>query len=209
MAPMSEHFPIRWDIAEENLDEAAFLWSQWEASLVAADYTLDEVARGPEGRLLAHIDALVVGGEPVARRLLRPGLWSEDEEDVFASAFALLMSEEPARLDAVLEVLPQGEPHQCAAIQRALMLAPPGEELGSHLKALLPGASPAVQAVSLSVLTVHRIDPGLPLDAFTTSGQPELELAALRAARLFPHRLAPRVIQRTLGSSTASWRRTH
>ncbi|HSP80331.1 MAG TPA: hypothetical protein VLQ93_17490 [Myxococcaceae bacterium] len=59
--------------------------------------------------------------------------------------------------------------------------------LGSHLKALLPGASPAVQAVSLSVLTVHRIDPGLPLDAFTTSGQPELELAALRAARLFPH----------------------
>src|SRR6185369_14237639 len=50
----------RWDILEEHLAEAAFLWEQWELALDAANYSLDEVAAGPEERLRAHLDALVL-----------------------------------------------------------------------------------------------------------------------------------------------------
>ena len=36
----------RWDIVEEHLDEAEFLWAMWEHSLLSPKYTLDTVARG-------------------------------------------------------------------------------------------------------------------------------------------------------------------
>src|SRR3569623_2079547 len=61
---------IMWDLYEEHLDEAAFLWGQWERSLDAANYTLDEVIDGPEERLRAHLDGLVLGGRAVADKLL-------------------------------------------------------------------------------------------------------------------------------------------
>ena len=32
--------PLVWDIYEEHLDEAAFLWREWETALTAAHYTL-------------------------------------------------------------------------------------------------------------------------------------------------------------------------
>ena len=81
-----------WDIVEEHLDEAEFLWEQWEHALLAPNYTLDELADGPEARLLAHLDGLVVGGPEVARRLLIPTL-DEDVEPtrVRAAALALLL----------------------------------------------------------------------------------------------------------------------
>ena len=59
--------PIRWDIAKEHLDEAAFLRQLWEQSLCSPQYSLAEIAQGPEERMLAHLDALVLGGARVAR----------------------------------------------------------------------------------------------------------------------------------------------
>src|SRR5262249_14679432 len=86
--------PIRWDIVEEHLDEAAFLYQLWEQSLRSPKYTLREIAEGPEERMLAHLDGLVVGGSPVAKKLLIPSLESDEPGVVFAAAYALLASED-------------------------------------------------------------------------------------------------------------------
>lgn len=68
-----------WDIYEQHLEEAAFLWSQWELALVALDYVLADVTP-LQGRLHAHVDGLVLGSEPVAKRILLPALASDEPE---------------------------------------------------------------------------------------------------------------------------------
>ena len=71
---------ILWDILEEHLNEAAFLWGQWERSLRSPRYVLREVMDGPEERLLAHVEGLCEGGLPVVERLLLPALQEEEDD---------------------------------------------------------------------------------------------------------------------------------
>jgi hypothetical protein len=60
---------------------------------VSPDYGLEDTATLEE-LLLAHLDGLVVGGEPVARELLLPALDSEDPPRISAALWALLAEEE-------------------------------------------------------------------------------------------------------------------
>src|SRR6266487_4537415 len=82
--------PQRWDVYEEHVDEAGFLWTQWMLANRAADRTIAAVEAGPEERLRAHLDALVIGGAPVRERFLLPALGSGDPEQVFVATAALL-----------------------------------------------------------------------------------------------------------------------
>lgn len=110
------------DVYEEHLDEAAFLWTQWERALAAPGATLGDT-EVLEERLLAHLDALVVGGPPVAEGLLRPALESEEPARLSAALWVLLANPDGMRtgeLEALLEALP-GELH--APAQRALELS--------------------------------------------------------------------------------------
>ncbi len=106
MLPTLQPEPL-WDIVEEHLDEAEFLWELWEHALVSPKYTLAEVEAGPKARLDAHIDALVAHGQEVAEALLLPVLMSETAEPtrVRAAATALLLGAGDAGVDAVLDAL--------------------------------------------------------------------------------------------------------
>jgi len=110
-----------WDVVEEHLDEAEFLWEEWEASLVAPNYVLREVEDGPEARLLAHVDGLVVNGPLVAERLLLPTLADPDAGPtrVRAAALALLHTPGDAGLQAVLAAV-HASPQQRPELARAL-----------------------------------------------------------------------------------------
>lgn len=143
--------PILWNVYEEHLDEAAFLWERWEAALVAANYTLAEVAAGPEERLRAHLDALVVGGRAVAEKLLLPALEGDDLERVRPSALALLQAEDADHFDAVLEVLAGAEPAKRAAVVRAVGLSQ-HPKVVPWLAALWTHAAPWLRAVILEVI---------------------------------------------------------
>src|SRR5687767_2503153 len=93
---------VRWDVIEEHLEEAAFLWTQWETALDAPDFTLSEVADTIEARLLAHLDALEIGGPAVARRLLEPALRDPDPTLSFPAAFTLLLSQDTSHVQTVV-----------------------------------------------------------------------------------------------------------
>jgi uncharacterized protein (TIGR02270 family) len=114
-------FEPLWDIVEEHLDEAEFLWEQWEASLVAPNYVLGEVEAGPEARLLAHVDGLVVNGPRVAERLLLPTIADIDAEPtrIRAAALALLQTPGNAGFEAVFAEL-HSSPQQRPELARAL-----------------------------------------------------------------------------------------
>lgn len=86
--------PPHWSNYETHLDEAAFRLSQWEAALDAPDFILDEAAELEE-QLAAHIDGLVLGGQPVARQLLEPSLASEEPEHITVAALSLLKGAAP------------------------------------------------------------------------------------------------------------------
>lgn len=136
---MSDPNEPLWDIVEEHLDEAEFLWEQWEASVVAPNYSLREVEDGPEGRLLAHLDGLVVNGPLVAERLLLPTIADDDAEPtrVRAAALALLQTPGDAGFDAVFSEL-HGSAAQRPELARALEcceLAPLYPRLGGLLAA--------------------------------------------------------------------------
>lgn len=194
---------IRWDIYEEHLDEAAFLFQQWEEALRSPLYTLVEIAEGPEERLLAQVDGLVLAGDRIASRLLLPAL--EGEPPVaFAAAFALLAHPEGRFLDSVLAALPELESQQRAALRRALGLAP-RPELGALLKERL-AADTDTRLDLLEVMAALRVDPEVRLELLASSPEPAQRALAFRLARVFPALLGPEGFEEALESPDAEVR---
>jgi uncharacterized protein (TIGR02270 family) len=144
-----------WDIVEEHLDEAEFLWGQWEHSLIAPNYTLAEVADGPEDRLMAHLDGLVVNGPLVAERLLIPTLADVDAEPtrVRAAALALLQSRGDDGVQAVFDAMLEFPP-QRMELARALECCE-RRDLNSRLTPLLAAPDPELRHVAARVLAFH------------------------------------------------------
>jgi uncharacterized protein (TIGR02270 family) len=174
--------PIPWDIYEEHLNEAAWLWGIWEESLDSAIYALGDVAVGPEERLLAHLDGLVLGGQRVARKLLIPALAGDDLGGIAAAAWVLLQAEDADHQDLVVESLAAAEPPLRAAIGRAFYLAPRADisRLISHFHA----GAPHLRAMVIDIFgprepdwVREQIDPAM------RSGQAPLMAAGLRAIR--------------------------
>jgi len=169
-----------WDVVEEHLDEAEFLWDQWEHGLVAPNYTLDELADGPEARLLAHIDGLVVHGTHAATRLLLPALEAEETGRVSAAATALLLGELQAGLDALMEVL-RDLPEQRPGLLRALECVPDPQVI-PRMQALLTDDDEEIVAAAARVLHFRRAPIGEALGLLLASDLPEFRALALRAA---------------------------
>ncbi|MFP2962236.1 TIGR02270 family protein [Myxococcus sp. 1LA] len=174
---------ILWDVIEEHLDEAAFLWLQWERELVSPRYVLSEVRNGPEERLLAHLEGLLECGPPAVERLLLPAL-EEEPGRLCAAALTLVADGAREQVDVLLGRLETDGTVYQECIQRVLELAG-GEALTSCLRAMVEeGTAPAlVLAHVLGGLSVRTRDiPGLELGPFLSSEEPSLQANALRAA---------------------------
>jgi uncharacterized protein (TIGR02270 family) len=177
---------ILWEIYEQHFDEAAFLFGQFEDALVAANYTLDEVAEGPEERLAAHLDGLVLGGKPVADRLLLPALDGDEPAPAFVAAWSLLHAEDVDHLDTVLSVLADGTPPVRDAVARAFELAE-RVDVASKVAPLWESDDPFVKRVVLDVLAWrHPTKASEHLRAAFDSRDAGLVAAALRLLRAAP-----------------------
>lgn len=173
-------FEPMWDVVEEHLDEAEFLWGMWENSLVAPNYTLDEVASGPETRLLAHIDGLVANGPLVARRLLIPALEDDEPDRVSAAATALLLSpRESGGTDAIFEAMRE-LPEQRPPLVRALCCVDIPELL-TQIRELLLDEDSGLVAVAAEVLAFHFQPLGETLGLLLASDTAAARVLALRA----------------------------
>ncbi|MFY2558740.1 TIGR02270 family protein [Corallococcus terminator] len=186
------------ELYERHADEAAFLWSQWERGLVAADDFMDEVAAS-EDRLLAHVDALVLGGPSVARMLLVPSLSSEELERVSSSAYVLLSSELPGGAESVRASLEDAPAAVRLGLQRALEVRE-REELPSWLLSLLKQDDPMLVALALEVLASHGMAPAPALPPLLRHDNPIVRAAALRAACHSPGQLDRSLLPRCLES---------
>ncbi len=149
---------ILWDVVEEHLDEAEFLWSSWERGLTAANLTLADLAVGAEARMRAHIDGLVVAAPAVVERLLAPALHDYQRDRAAAAAWAWLAIAGDRAVPALCEHLGRADPPECQGIARALGLYE-GEVVG-QVESLLRAESAAAQAAALAVFAAQRRSPG-------------------------------------------------
>ncbi|KFE67597.1 TIGR02270 family protein [Hyalangium minutum] len=168
-----------WDVIERHFDEADFLWGVWEQSLVSPNHTLEQVERGPEARLLAHLDGLVANGPEVARRLLLPALEKDDPPQVSAAAAALLQSPGEAGIEAVLVAL-RMRPVQGGALVRALACSGRADLL-DRMRGLLGASEEGVVTAAAEVLVFHHASVGDALPRLLKSGNPMARALGLRA----------------------------
>lgn len=110
---------ISWDVTAEHLDEAESLLDTREAWLDAPHHDLAMLEGGPEQRLLAHLDALALGGPLVAERVLLATL-EDPEQDMMKIAAATLALLESAPMDVCVRALAQLDAE--SATQRAGLL---------------------------------------------------------------------------------------
>ncbi len=192
-----------WDVVEEHLDEAAFLATQWEQALVSPTHTLSEVADRVEARLLAHVDALVVGGERVVERLLEPALQDGSEGMAFAAALALLSDASAESEAMVLAALGTAESGPTEQLQRALELMP-SQHRQSAILPLLSSPLPRVRVAAARVLGFQQVDLGAALWNLLNDPDPETLAAGLYCLRYRPQRDAEFLLRQTLGSPHAA-----
>ncbi|MDC0721500.1 TIGR02270 family protein [Nannocystis bainbridge] len=169
-----------WDIVEEHFDEGEFLWHVWQQSLIAPDYNLDEVAEGPEERLLAHVEGLIVNGPLVASRLLLPALVSAAPARVSVAALALLHGPRgEAALANIVDVV-RRRPQQRGPLVRA-MACVDAPWLRARLRELLADDDLGVVATAAAVLTLHHEPLGDALGLLLADDQSATRALALRA----------------------------
>ena len=99
---------IVWSVVDEHLDEAEFLASLWASARRSGLYALAELERGPERRLLAHVDGLESNGPLALERVVWPVVDDAKAEPMrlCAAALTLLESGDFRVLD-VLEGAPE------------------------------------------------------------------------------------------------------
>lgn len=189
---------FNWNHYEQHLDEASFQWGQWEQSLSAPDETPAE-ALTVEERLLARVDALVLGGEQVARKLLRPALETEEPERLSTVVFALLEGGIDWAPEALLQHLREAPPDALPSIQRALEVLAPGPRT-DWLQPLLDAPEPRLRALALEVLGFPSAWPQALVEALTTSKDSTVAASALRAAVRLKRGVDWRVVRQALSS---------
>ena len=199
---MARPRPLLWDVMEEHLEEAAFLWTQWEATLTSPRFSRASGASGPEERLRAHLDALVLGGTPVEKKLLAPALVGGEADLAFAAAAALLLGGQDA---PVLEAMASAEEPTLGAMTSAVALTAMPTAEPALLRLAMVGA-PAAQAAALVALSARGANPGEALRRAAASPDARVQQAAIRSARSAPVEVARPLILQALGSPLATVR---
>ncbi|PRQ03203.1 hypothetical protein [Enhygromyxa salina] len=175
-----------WHILERHLEEADFLLEVWTTCLDAPDYTLDELAAGPEARVIAQLNGLAVGGAPIIDELLAPTLEREPLDTSLACAAALALFEIGSVDDCsrVLKVLDRTRPgdERWLGITRGLELSERAgldqwliEQLGHG------GASPRVAGLATAAAE-RGVDPGSAIAQLIENQDPHVSSAAVKLA---------------------------
>jgi uncharacterized protein (TIGR02270 family) len=177
---------ILWNVVEEHLDEAEFLLEQWLGASRSPRFTLVQLQKTVEHRLIAHLDGLAVGGQEVADKLLWPALDKESDAPpsrVAAAALALLLEPATSVRDRLIELFRTSDSKIIrAGLRRAFELSERTDLDEPVRLALYATDAPATQAALLEVLAARRVDPGPILGHLLQNSDLDVMVAALHAA---------------------------
>ena len=171
-----------WDVVEEHLDETGFGFEQFDQLSEHPRLTLADLEKHPEARLLAHLDALEIAGEPIVDRVLVPAVAAPDQEALGRISGAACVL---ARLGRHALAAP-GLGHELPAVRIAAArgLAQGGAKhvLAWAIDRFNQPASAAERSGALEVIAALRAEPPLLLE-WLQSDDAALVAAAARAAQ--------------------------
>lgn len=171
-------------VVAEHFDELEYLLGEYRACVSSAAYVLDEVRTTVETRLLAHLDGLVVAGPSVVDMVLRACLAPQDELDPGrATAAAFTVATLPDAHALVMAALEHDDAELRRAVERGCVLAD-SRELSRRAQAALNQPETKQRASLIAVASLHDGVAPAHIDAGLRSEDPELVVAAARAARL-------------------------
>lgn len=176
---------LLWDVQEEHLREAEFFVETWETSLSSASHTIAEVRSGPEERLMAHTTGLVIGGDPVMKRLVRPVLDEDLNDDRYrtaAAALTLLDGGGREGPDIVLSYFPKARAEGWWGLIRATHLSR-RTDLADRILAEIAELDGIALAGRLEVLAGLGVDAGKQLRKWLRHEHPAIRRVSARLAR--------------------------
>src|ERR1700690_3645855 len=112
-----------WDLVEESLDEAQFLWRRFEATLATHARDLAGLSSWVKERLLGTIDGLRAGGDAAIEPPLVPALDAEDPFRAIAAAYTLAIAGDTRGTEALLAAVRAAEGPKLAGFRRAIELS--------------------------------------------------------------------------------------
>lgn len=175
---------ILWDVMDQHLERAVFLYRQWQYALSSHRYLPDQVEDDLERRLAIHLEGLALGGSAVVDRLLFPGM--EAPRDPDRATVAALVHLASGGRDAWYELFellayPESD-DQRRGLARAAWLSDSPEAESLLLQAFEESRSPIQRAGLLDLLAARGVDPGEGLATCLESSLVPLRSAAIRAA---------------------------
>lgn len=168
-------------VVAQHVEEAAILHGVRTRLSVAPHVRLHQLARWDE-RIAAHLDGIAVAGE-YGWRLCEESLARPGSGEIFAATVAAIENRNPegfAKLLAVAEALPEGEPGMRAALH---WLSP--KSLRGFVRDLLMANGAFARRMGIAACTAHGADPGAALEKALADDDPALRRVAVElCARL-------------------------
>lgn len=171
-----------WNLVEDSLDEAEFLWRRWEEALSSHAQDLEGVSFWIEERLLGSLEGVRVGADAALDQLLLPALDAEDPFRATVAAHLLATETAPRAFQSLAHALRAAAPERLAIFRRAVELSH-SDLLLARLERELAGVSPALGAVWIDARTFQGREPTTAVSDALSSSEPVLQAAALRALR--------------------------
>jgi uncharacterized protein (TIGR02270 family) len=201
MSPVSEPF---WDLVEESLEEAVFFWKRWEAELASPVRSLEEVRSWTEDRLQGALDGVRVAGASL-ERMARPGLESNDPTQLAVCAHLLAARSAAAARTGLAEIVAEASGPRLWHMVRGIEVA----ELDASftpVATVLSAGEPEHLAALCRLKAFRRSPPGREVAEVFASGEPRLQIEALRLLRYAKDDSAGRYVAAGLRSDSPAVR---
>jgi uncharacterized protein (TIGR02270 family) len=194
-----------WDLVEESLEEAAFLWKRWEAELVSPVRSLAEIWSWTEDRLQGALDGVRVAGEGLPR-LMQSAVAEDDPVRLTIGAHLMAAgSAAEARTSLAMLVREATGPRLWSLI-RGIEVAELDASFAPVTTALAAGG-PEHLAALCRLKAFRRSTPGREVAVVFDSGVPALQIEALRALRHVKDDSAAKYVEAGLSSDSPEVRR--
>jgi len=170
-----------WDLVEESLEEAAFLWKRWEADIVSLTRNLDEVYSWTEDRLQGALDGVRAAGAAITH-VAGSAIGAEDPALVTVGAHLLAARSPVDARNALVAAVGEAQGPRLWSMVRGIEVARLDGTFAA-VTAALSGRGPEHGAALCRLKAFRRSAPGREVPQAFESNIPSLQIEALRAAR--------------------------
>jgi uncharacterized protein (TIGR02270 family) len=194
-----------WDLVEESLEEAAFLWKRWETELSSPVRGLAEIWSWTEDRLQGALDGVRVAGDGLLR-LTESAVAEDDAVRLTIGAHLLAAGALTEARSSLATLVRDATGTRLRSLIRGIEVAELDASFAPVTSALSSGG-PEHLAALCRLKAFRRSTPGREVAVVFDSGEPLLQVEALRALRHVKDDSAARYVEAGLQSDSPEVRR--